>query len=70
MLVSRFGSVANAMRLAGLNPNLGGRPAMEVPDEFPTAEEISEKRRKWEEDPMPYPDDYFDVGLIGLQQRR
>jgi hypothetical protein len=56
MLASRFGCVKNAMRLAGLEPNLDGHVPMSVPKGFPTAEEIAERKRRWEA-PMPWPKD-------------
>jgi hypothetical protein len=63
MLVTRFGSVANAMRLAGLEPNVDGHRAMDIPHGFPTKEEIAARKAKWDA-PMPWPKDHGRVTAI------
>ncbi len=69
ILVARFGSVAKAMRLAGLEPNRDGNTRGSVrplPAGYPGPEEI---RRRWEAE-MAWPKEYFDSGTIALEQRR
>jgi hypothetical protein len=58
--------VDEVMRRAGLTPNSYAPTPSPLPRRFPTKEELAEKRKKWE-DPMEWPDDHFDAGLIALQ---
>jgi len=66
VLCARFGSTERAMRLIGLTPNReGGNELSPLPCEYPDEDSI---RKKWES-PMPWPKEYFDVGLIALERR-
>ncbi len=64
-LVTRFGSVDAAMRLAELEPNRDGKPAMSVPIAFSRNE--AEIKAKWESR-MEWPKEYFDSGSVALER--
>ena len=69
-LRSRFGSIANAMKSAGLEPTPTGCNPTALPRQYPTQEEMQKRKEKWES-PMPWPEDYFlDPGFISLHRPR
>jgi hypothetical protein len=50
--------VAEAIEAAGLEPNQQGKPTNQLPEDFPSESEINSK---WNNERMPWPEDYSKV---------